>query len=768
MSDENEPIRVAPRTRGAHRTIAEALAAAPADAVISIAPGEYTETLRLSRRVTLRPEYGNGSVVIIVRTTAGTMTVAAPGCRLRGITLRGDEPSEALLRVEDAASLVLEDCTVARGRIEVLGSRSTTPRPDPPVRSIPIDHDLAEELADPTGGGVLLALRTRLRSSRHTALHLTGDALARLEDSSVDGVEGIGVAVSGTAVLRANRFRVHGGSGSAIRARDSSRVLMRASGVFGPGRHGVLVQDKAEVLLTDCRVEKAARSGIRLDHTARAEISDTTIADAELCGVEVRDEARATLRDARVTGGDTGVRLRSTEESALLHSSLARQRGNGLELAAGADPRVRAVRIIRSGKHGVLVGEGARGVFDHCDVLASKLPALYVARDAEPRFLGCRVFDSPQDLGLAQDAQAVVENCVSINVGTARLPGVGAQRSQDGPPRDPNTPDDKGPQRPEQPAGPPGRHVPNPPHAGPAGAHGGAAAHPGETPADPDADELPPAPPEESLEDLLAELDELVGLDGVKENVGGMVKLMQTVRMRQEAGLPAPPLSRHLVFAGNPGTGKTTVARLYGRLLNALGLLSYGHLVEVDRSALVGEYIGHTGPKTTEAFLRARGGVLFIDEAYALAPAGIGMGQDFGSEAVATLVKLMEDYRDEVVVIAAGYPNDMDRFIDSNPGLASRFTRTLHFADYSDEELVRIVEHHARKHRYELSEAGRKALTGFMGAIPRGDRFGNGRTARQLFQQMTERQAMRMAEMKNPEPGQLMTLDETDLPLPIA
>jgi SpoVK/Ycf46/Vps4 family AAA+-type ATPase len=224
-----------------------------------------------------------------------------------------------------------------------------------------------------------------------------------------------------------------------------------------------------------------------------------------------------------------------------------------------------------------------------------------------------------------------------------------------------------------------------------------------------------------------------------------MVKVMQLVRRRSEAGLPAPPLSRHLVFAGNSGTGKTTVARLYGRILAAVGLLSRGHLVEADRGTLVGEYVGHTAPKTTAAFRSALGGVLFIDEAYALVPHG-GQGGDFGREAIATLVKLMEDHRDDVVVIVAGYPEEMERFVDVNPGLASRFTRTLVFEDYDDEELVRIVEANARQHQYVLSEGTRESLLEYFGAVGRDERFGNGRTARQAFQRMTERQARRLAD----------------------
>jgi hypothetical protein len=277
----------------------------------------------------------------------------------------------------------------------------------------------------------------------------------------------------------------------------------------------------------------------------------------------------------------------------------------------------------------------------------------------------------------------------------------------------------------------------------------------------------PPAghaePPDAAdLDTLLAELDRLVGLDRVKHDISALVNLALLVRRRQDIGLPPPPMSRHLVFAGNPGTGKTTVARLYGRILHALGMLSVGHLVETGRGDLVGEYVGHTAPKTHKAFGRALGGVLFIDEAYALAPRG--QGNDFGQEAISTLVKLMEDHRDQVVVIVAGYPDDMDRFIQANPGLASRFTRTLVFDDYATGDLVGIVAQQAAAHRYELPDPTREALATFMDGLPRGAGFGNGRTARQLFQQLTERHAERVASLDAPTADDLSILLPADLP----
>ena len=272
---------------------------------------------------------------------------------------------------------------------------------------------------------------------------------------------------------------------------------------------------------------------------------------------------------------------------------------------------------------------------------------------------------------------------------------------------------------------------------------------------------------EAGLAGLLGQLDGLVGLGRVKQDVGMLVKLIQMIKYRQQAGLLPPPLSRHLVFAGHPGTGKTTVARLYGQILAALGILTNGHLVKVDRATLVGEYVGHTAPKTQAAFRRAMGGVLFIDEAYALVPDG--RGNDFGQEAISTLVRLLEDHRDEVVVIVAGYPDQLARFIGVNPGLASRFTRTLSFDDYTSGELVDIVAHQAASHQYVLPESTRGALGRYFDAAGRGPGFGNGRFARMVFQEMTERHARRIADQcaGGTDPmtvEQLSTLVEADLP----
>ncbi|WP_143676060.1 AAA family ATPase, partial [Streptomyces milbemycinicus] len=270
-------------------------------------------------------------------------------------------------------------------------------------------------------------------------------------------------------------------------------------------------------------------------------------------------------------------------------------------------------------------------------------------------------------------------------------------------------------------------------------------------------------PGEKKPEGPLAELESLIGLADVKHQVRTLVNVNQLAQRRASLGMPVPQMSRHLVFSGAPGTGKTTVARLYGGILAELGVLRSGHLVEVSRADLVAQIIGGTAIKTTEAFNEALGGVLFIDEAYTLLSDSRGSGADFGKEAIDTVLKLMEDHRDEVVVIAAGYTDEMSSFLASNPGLASRFTRTIEFANYSVEELVTITESMCAAHRYELAPSTLDALDRHYERMPRDATFGNGRAARQVFEEMIDRQAFRLGSMANPAEADLSLLLPEDI-----
>lgn len=272
-------------------------------------------------------------------------------------------------------------------------------------------------------------------------------------------------------------------------------------------------------------------------------------------------------------------------------------------------------------------------------------------------------------------------------------------------------------------------------------------------------------PPKEKIEDLLAELDSYVGMDAIKTEVRSLINMVQVYKLRREHDLPTTDMSLHMVFSGNPGTGKTTVARIMSRIYHSLDILSKGQLVEVDRSGLVAGYVGQTALKTQKVIEKAMGGVLFIDEAYALNGKG---DNDFGQEAIDTLLKAMEDHRDDLVVIVAGYDEPMEKFISSNPGLQSRFNKYLYFPDYNGEELMAMFRMRCKKNGYRLTEEAETYAKEFFEDMykNRDDNFGNGRDVRNRFEDIISRQANRLAAMEAPTKDDLMTITKEDFLVP--
>ncbi|WP_432974623.1 right-handed parallel beta-helix repeat-containing protein [Dactylosporangium sp. CA-233914] len=597
------------------------------------------------------------------------------------------------------------------------------------------------------GESRLALLDTRIVNAGVTAVALRDRAELRYRGGTVTGAGANGLFANGSSRAVIEQCELRGSKFSAVHLTGEANVALVQCVVAGTPEYGVRASDRSLLRLQGGTIDGATLGGVQVDATADAELRDVSVVscgigvridtphrpllhgceirDIAQTGVEIAASAAPTLRDCRITRcGAAGVFIDQLATPTLDGCQVNGIGGSGIAVTEGAAPLVRQVTVAGCKKNGVYFAPGAHGTFEDCDVSDIDYPALYVGAGADPVLRRCHVHDVEEDLSQMPGANAVFEGCWTTAVGKSTMP---------------MTPETVS-------ATPTGRPV----TAGsrPAGSR----------PAGPPTVAAAPETPES----LLGKLSGLVGLERVKQDVSGLVKLVQMSEMRKAAGMLPPPMSRHLVFAGNPGTGKTTVARLYGRLLAALGVLADGHLVEVDRGQLVGEYVGHTAPKTQAAFRRALGGVLFIDEAYALVPEG--QDNDFGKEAIATLVKLMEDHREEVAVIVAGYPKEMRHFIAANPGLSSRFSRTLTFEDYSADELVLIVEQQAAQHDYVLSGPTRGALADYFGEVDRGTGFGNGRFARKVFQHMTEFHAARVGELSEPTPEQLSTLLPADLP----
>lgn len=266
------------------------------------------------------------------------------------------------------------------------------------------------------------------------------------------------------------------------------------------------------------------------------------------------------------------------------------------------------------------------------------------------------------------------------------------------------------------------------------------------------------------LETVLDQLNNLVGMQNVKDEINTLINFLKIQKLRQEQGLASTSVTLHSVFCGPPGTGKTTVARLIGKIYKDLGILSKGHLVETDRSGLVAGYVGQTALRVDELIESALDGVLFIDEAYALKPEG--SSNDFGQEAIDTLLKRMEDYRNRFVVIVAGYSDEMSRFIESNPGLKSRFNKYFYFDDYKPNELINIFEKISEQNHFNLTKKAKKVLLNKLTDLyaSRDNKFGNGRLVRNIFEKTIERQANRLVKVSGVSKEILMTIMPEDIP----
>jgi len=269
------------------------------------------------------------------------------------------------------------------------------------------------------------------------------------------------------------------------------------------------------------------------------------------------------------------------------------------------------------------------------------------------------------------------------------------------------------------------------------------------------------APVRESVDDLMAELDGYIGLGSVKEEVSSLINMAKVYKMRRDADLPTTDVSLHMVFSGNPGTGKTMIARFMARVYHSIGLLSKGQLVECDRSSLVAGFVGQTAIKTTDVLKSALGGVLFIDEAYSLTDTE---GHDFGTEAVDTVLKFMEDNRDDIVVIVAGYTELMEDFVDSNPGLRSRFNKYLNFEDYSSNEMTEIFKLNCKKGLYTLDDEAEELLREFFESkVSDAASFGNARGVRNTFEKVLASQADRLATIENVSRDDLIRITVNDV-----
>ncbi|MGW4757707.1 right-handed parallel beta-helix repeat-containing protein [Streptomyces chartreusis] len=708
--------------------------------------------------------------------------------QLRGCTFRN--PGGSGLVVVEGANGLVERCLIEKigGSGVVIASGA-----DPVVRNSTIrdvqgnavcgtDHARGRiedcELSAARGPAVGLdqesataVVRTRIHDTDDAAVHVTGRSRGTLEDCEISDTGSHGIVLTAGADPSVLRCRVVRPRGNGIHIADRSRGTFEECEVHQAEQTAVWVTDESDPSLTSCRVQESAELAVAVREQSAGTFTGLAVRDAERHGIGISTGANPLFRGASVSGcKGHGIVVAENGRGRIENTRIEETGLAGLAASGGGHPHLTATRILASADAGVLIAAGGRAVLRDCEISGAIAQGVVAEGDAEVSLTRSQIHDCRGGgIRLNDQAGATLTSCEFHTNGAdgLRIDATGTIIVRDCEVRDNagaglrrTVPDtrvtvehltSRGNRTPDT-----GSTVTASITSKPAPA--------ADSPSVAEGQDAPQT--DDALAAALSELQELVGLAGVKREVTNLVNLNHIAARRREAGLPVPPMSRHLVFAGPPGTGKTTVARLYARILAALGTLRRGHLVEVARLDLVAQIVGGTAIKTAERFEEARGGVLFIDEAYTLAASEGGGGPDFGREAIDTLVKLMEDHRDDTVLVVAGYSDDMRRFLASNPGLSSRFTRTVEFEDYASTELATIVEHMCATHRYEMADAARETLVRYFDSLPRDEEFGNGRTARKVFEDMVERQAQRLAKDPAATAADLVLLLPEDIALP--